>query len=87
MQPARIGSAVRMSEKLVPTSESVIGPTAAIRIDAPIALAVAASRSRARIEKIDQQQIEAVHRAHDHQAVGQRQQMAQIINREIDGRD
>ena len=37
-------------------------------------------------EKIDQQQIEAVHSAHDHQAVGQRQQMAQIINREIDRR-
>ena len=86
MQPARIGSAVRMSEKLVPTSESVIGPTAAIRIDC-------ADRARRRRfpqqdadEKIDQQQIEAVHRADDHQAVGQRQQMAQIIDREIDGR-
>ena len=37
-------------------------------------------------QKIDQQQVEAVHCAHDHLAVGQRQQMAQIINREIDGR-
>ena len=37
-------------------------------------------------QKIDQQQIEAVHRAQDHQAVGQRQQMAQIVDREIDGR-
>jgi hypothetical protein len=42
---------VRISEKLVPTSDSVIGPTAAIRIDAPIAVAVAASRSSARIRK------------------------------------
>ena len=51
MQPPTTGSAVRMSEKLVPTSDSVIGPTAAIRIDAPIALAVAAFSSRTRTRK------------------------------------